>query len=138
MDASSADLIIIDSISTFSSYDATNAGGMGQIRSIAEFAMIYAKRNKKSIVIIGHVTKDGSISGPKTLEHLVDTVLFLEGSKYENYRILRTLKNRFGPTDEIGLFRMTEKGLIDLPNPGLEFVENTVGVPGSAIGITIE
>ena len=79
--------------------------------------MDVAKRTSRSIILIGHVTKDGAIAGPKVLEHLVDVVLSFEGVRYEDYRILRALKNRFGPTDEVGLFRMTEKGLIDLPNP---------------------
>lgn len=84
---------------------------------MSEVLMQVAKRSNKTIIVIGHVTKDGSISGPKTLEHLVDTVLFLEGSRYESYRILRALKNRFGPTDEIGLFSMGEFGLTDVKNP---------------------
>ncbi len=106
----SSSLVILDSISVFQSTSLeTNAGSTGLVRSMAEVLMQTAKKTGKTIVIIGHVTKDGAISGPKALEHLVDTVLFLEGSKYENYRILRALKNRFGPTDEIGLFQMTEK-----------------------------
>ena len=101
--------------------------------------MEFSKRTDRSIILIGHVTKEGTIFGPKILEHLVDTVLFLEGSKYEDYRILRALKNRFGPTDEIGLFRMTENGLIDIPNPGLEFVDKeNEHLSGSALGITLE
>ncbi|MDD2745035.1 MAG: magnesium chelatase domain-containing protein, partial [Candidatus Gracilibacteria bacterium] len=109
------------------------------IRSMAEVLMQIAKRSQKTIIVIGHVTKDGSISGPKTLEHLVDTVLFLEGSRHESYRILRSLKNRFGPTDEIGLFEMTEKGLIDILNPGKEFVQSErKGLIGSALAMTME
>ena len=71
--------------------------------------MEYAKRTNTSIIMIGHVTKDGDLAGPKTLEHLVDTVLYLEGNRYEEYRLLRTMKNRFGPTDEVGVFKMTDK-----------------------------
>ena len=105
----SSELVILDSISMFQSLSMdTNAGSTGLIRSIAEVLMHVAKNSKKTLIVIGHITKDGSISGPKTLEHLVDTVLFLEGSRHENYRILRSLKNRFGPTDEIGLFEMTD------------------------------
>lgn len=105
-----ASLVILDSISVFQSISIdTSAGSITLVRTMAEALMQTAKRLGKSIIVIGHVTKDGSISGPKTLEHLVDCVLFLEGSKYEDYRILRALKNRFGPTDEIGLFRMDEK-----------------------------
>ena len=101
--------------------------------------MEFSKRTGRSVILIGHVTKDGNISGPKVLEHLVDTILFLEGSKYEDYRILRTLKNRFGPTDEIGLFRMTEAGLQDMKNPGTEFVNNeNEKLSGSALTLTME
>lgn len=106
---------------------------------MTEAFMHLAKTTKKSILLIGHVTKDGSISGPKALEHLVDVVLFLEGSRTDQYRILRSFKNRFGSTDTIGLFRMEERGLIDIPNPGLEFVdEANFALPGSALSITIE
>ncbi len=106
---------------------------------MAEVLMQLAKRTQKTIIIIGHITKDGSISGPKTLEHLVDTVLFLEGSRHESYRILRSLKNRFGPTDEIGLFEMTEQGLIDILNPGKEFIQNErKQLIGSALAMTME
>lgn len=117
----------------------SQSGSIGQIRYVTEVFMEFSKRTGRSIILIGHVTKEGTISGPKILEHLVDTVLFLEGSKYEDYRILRALKNRFGPTDEIGLFRMTENGLIDIPNPGLEFVDKeNEHLSGLALGITLE
>jgi DNA repair protein RadA/Sms len=86
--------------------------------------MEYAKRTSTSIIMIGHVTKDGDLAGPKTLEHLVDTVLYLEGNRYEEYRLLRTMKNRFGPTDEVGVFKMTEHGLVDVANPGIEFLSD--------------
>ncbi|MDD2891900.1 MAG: DNA repair protein RadA [Candidatus Gracilibacteria bacterium] len=133
-------LIIIDSVSMISSLDiASQSGSITQIRYVTEVFMEFSKRTGRSIILIGHVTKEGTISGPKILEHLVDTVLFLEGSKYEDYRILRALKNRFGPTDEIGLFRMTEGGLVDIPNPGLEFVDQeNEHLSGSALGITLE
>lgn len=84
---------------------------------MTEILMNLAKKTNKSILLIGHVTKDGSISGPKSLEHLVDVVLFLEGVRTENYRLLRAFKNRFGSTENVGLFRMEESGLVDLPNP---------------------
>jgi DNA repair protein RadA/Sms len=118
IESSSCELVILDSISVFQSLSIdTNSGSTSLIRSMSEVLMQVAKRSNKTIIVIGHVTKDGSISGPKTLEHLVDTVLFLEGSRYESYRILRALKNRFGPTDEIGLFSMGEFGLTDVKNP---------------------
>ncbi|MDP2103903.1 MAG: magnesium chelatase domain-containing protein, partial [Candidatus Gracilibacteria bacterium] len=135
-----SELIVIDSVSMMSSLDITSgSGSIGQIRYVTEVFMEFSKRTGRSIILIGHVTKEGTISGPKILEHLVDTVLFLEGSKYEDYRILRALKNRFGPTDEIGLFRMTEKGLIDIANPGLEFIDReNEHLSGSALTITLE
>lgn len=137
---SPASLVVLDSISMFGSISVDSSSGtISLIRSMSEVFMQIAKRTKKSIIVIGHVTKDGSISGPKTLEHLVDTVLFLEGSRYEDYRILRALKNRFGATDEIGLFRMTESGLIDIENPGLEFIEpERTKLTGSALTMTLE
>ena len=133
-------VIIIDSISVlWSEYLEGSSGSISQIRTMTEALMEVAKRTQKIIILIGHVTKDGAISGPKALEHLVDVVLFLEGSRYENYRILRSYKNRFGPTDMVGLFRMTENGLIDIQNPGMEFVslENTK-LSWSALSITME
>ncbi|MCK9271982.1 DNA repair protein RadA [Candidatus Gracilibacteria bacterium] len=140
LEKENSSLIIIDSISViYSNVIGTTSGSINQIRYITETLMEFSKRTKKSVILIGHVTKDGSISGPKTLEHLVDTVLFIEGSKYENYRILRTFKNRFGPTDEVGLFTMTESGLQDLKNPGLEFINSeNQDISGSAIAMTLE
>lgn len=137
---SEAQVVIIDSISVLASDMIEGASGsISQIRTMTEAFMHLAKTTKKSILLIGHVTKDGSISGPKALEHLVDVVLFLEGSRTDQYRILRSFKNRFGSTDTIGLFRMEERGLIDIPNPGLEFVdEANFALPGSALSITIE
>lgn len=136
----SSGLIVIDSVSMISSLDVSSqSGSITQIRYVTEVFMEFSKRTGRSIILIGHVTKEGTISGPKILEHLVDTVLFLEGSKYEDYRILRALKNRFGPTDEIGLFRMAENGLVDIANPGLEFVDQeNEHLSGSALGITLE
>lgn len=118
IERSGATIIIIDSLSVLSSSSLEGSpGSISQIRIMTETCMHVAKKLKKSIILIGHVTKDGSIGGPKSLEHLVDVVLFLEGVRTENYRILRSLKNRFGSTDSVGLFRMEESGLIDLPNP---------------------
>lgn len=135
-----AEIIIIDSLSVLGSdsLDGTS-GSISQIRTMTEVFMSLAKTLGKSIILIGHVTKDGSIGGPKSLEHLVDVVLYLEWVRTENYRILRALKNRFGPTDTVWLFRMESSGLIDLPNPGLEFVDEvTTRLPGSALSLTIE
>ncbi len=140
IERSTASIIIIDSLSVLSSSSIDGSpGSISQIRIMTEMCMHIAKKMQKSIILIGHVTKDGSIGGPKSLEHLVDVVLFLEGVRTENYRILRALKNRFGPTDSVGLFRMEEKWLIDLPNPGMEFIDSDGTVlSGSALTFTIE
>lgn len=135
-----ARIVIIDSISVLSSERIEGSpGSISQIRIMTELLMNLAKKSDKSILLIGHVTKDGSISWPKSLEHLVDVVLFLEWVRTENYRILRAFKNRFGSADNVGLFRMEEWGLVDIVNPGLEFIdpENTK-LSGSALTFTIE
>lgn len=135
-----SDIVIIDSISVLSSNILEWViGSIAQIRTMTELFMSLAKRLSKSILLIGHITKDGSISWPKSLEHLVDIVLFLEGSRSEEYRILRSFKNRFWSTDTVGLFRMTERGLVDLPNPGFEFIDKNHSIlSGSALSFTIE
>ena len=140
IERSSASIIIIDSLSVLSSSSIDGSpGSISQIRIMTEMCMHIAKKMQKSIILIGHVTKDWSIGGPKSLEHLVDVVLFLEWVRTENYRILRALKNRFGPTDSVWLFRMEEKWLIDLPNPGMEFIDSDGTVlSGSALTFTIE
>lgn len=140
LESDSSELVILDSVSVFGSRNfPQSAGSVTLVRATAEVAMEFAKRTGKAVILIGHVTKDGAISGPKALEHLVDTVLFLEGSRYEDYRILRSLKNRFGATDEIALFRMTETGLRDLANPGLEFSDSkNAELSGSALTVTME
>ncbi len=135
-----ASIIIIDSLSVLSSDSLYwTPGSITQIRTMTEMLMGVAKRMNISIVLIGHVTKDGSISWPKSLEHLVDVVLFLEGTRTENYRLLRAFKNRFWSTENVGLFRMEATGLIDLPNPGREFInpENAL-LAGSALTFTLE
>ena len=99
--------------------------------------MHFAKNTNTAVILIGHVTKDGDLAGPKTLEHLVDTVLFLEGDRYQSYRILRAMKNRFGPTDAIGLFEMGENGLLDLKNPAEGILKTTPQI-GSALTIALE
>ncbi len=110
---------------------------MAQIRSITETFMHFSKTTNTAIILIGHVTKDGDLAGPKTLEHLVDTVLFLEGDRYQSYRILRAMKNRFGPTDAIGLFEMSELGLLDLKNPAEGILRTTPQI-GAALTIALE
>jgi len=141
IEKSDAEIIIIDSLSVLSSSSIEGSpGSVSQIRVMTEMCMHLAKKMQKSIVLIGHITKDGSISGPKSLEHLVDVVLFLEGVRTENYRILRALKNRFGSTDAVGLFRMEQGGLVDLPNPWLEFIDTNLrnSTSGSALSFAME
>ncbi|KKQ40793.1 MAG: repair protein radA protein [Candidatus Magasanikbacteria bacterium GW2011_GWA2_37_8] len=133
-------LAIIDSVQTVSSSEAEGeAGNITQIRACTTKLMALAKTTGAVIVLIGQVTKDGAVAGPKTLEHLVDVVLYLEGDKYHQYRILRAAKNRFGSTDEIGVFNMMEHGLVEVKNPSAAFLsgrEDTV--PGSVVTCLVE
>lgn len=111
-------LVIIDSIQTMYSEDITSAAGsVSQVREITAQIMKVSKSRGITTIIIGHVTKDGNIAGPRVLEHMVDTVLYLEGERYFSYRILRGVKNRFGSTNEIGMFEMKEKGMVEITNP---------------------
>ena len=133
-------LVVIDSIQTLQSDELEGMpGSVGQVRSCAERITTVAKGFGISVIIIGHVTKDGAIAGPKTLEHMVDTVLYLEGERFQNARLLRTLKNRFGAIEEVGIFEMNEKGLKEIDNPSALFLEDRViGVPGSVITVLLE
>lgn len=118
-------LVIADSIQTFwDPEDGASAGSVGQVRLSTVKFLEQAKKNSIPIFIIGHVTKDGQVAGPKTLEHLVDTVLYLEGDQYHQYRILRSVKNRFGNIAEIGVFDMQSKGLIEIKNPSEIFLDD--------------
>lgn len=135
------DLVIIDSISVMNTHNASGtAGSINQIKYIAETLQQYAKQNATSFILIGHITKDGAVAGPKSLEHLVDVVLFFEGERYDDIRLLRSLKNRFGSTWDIWIFKMTESGLLDLDNPGLELIsdKNLSESIGSSLSITVE
>jgi DNA repair protein RadA/Sms len=112
------DIVIIDSIQTMYSPDISSApGSVSQIRENTGALMQVAKKDNISMILVGHVTKDGNIAGPRVLEHMVDTVLYFEGEKYHTYRILRGVKNRFGSTNEIGIFEMTQNGLQPVANP---------------------
>jgi DNA repair protein RadA/Sms len=127
-------LVIVDSIQTMSTEDLTGAAGSaGQVRESADRLTTAAKRLNIPIFLVGHVTKEGSIAGPKVLEHIVDSVLELSGERTGDLRILRAIKNRFGATDEVGLFRVAEFGLEEVTNPSQFFLEHAdTGVPGSA------
>ena len=135
------DLVIVDSIQAiYTGLIQSSAGSVSQIRECCNFLMEIAKTNNISIIVIGHVTKEGNIAGPKVLEHMVDTVIQFEGDKYKSYRILRSIKNRFGNTSEIGVFEMGVKGLVEIINPSQVFLSeyNRTQTPGSTIIVTSE
>lgn len=133
-------LVIVDSIQTLSSSELDGmAGSVGQIRHSAELLIAAAKSKGIPIIIVGHVTKEGAIAGPKVLEHMVDTVLYLEGERFANARILRTLKNRFGAVEEVGIFEMVGEGLKEVSNPSALFLQDRVkNVPGSMVTVILE
>lgn len=132
------DFMVIDSIQTIYKSGLSSApGSVAQVRECGADLMRFAKENGITTVIIGHVTKYGMIAGPKTLEHIVDTVLYFEGDKNQQYRIVRTTKNRFGSTNEIGVFEMGETGLKEIPNPSSLFISGSVN-SGSAVISVVE
>ncbi|GAQ95642.1 DNA repair protein RadA [Thermodesulfovibrio aggregans] len=132
-------VLIVDSIQTVYTEEAVSApGSVTQIRETATKLMNFAKTTGTAVFLIGHVTKEGAIAGPRVLEHLVDTVLYFEGDRGYAYRILRSVKNRFGPTNEIGVFEMTSQGLTEVENPSLIFLSEHGASSGSAITATIE
>jgi DNA repair protein RadA/Sms len=132
--------VIIDSVQTMYSDDITSApGSVSQVREITARIMKMCKQTGITTIIIGHVTKDGNIAGPRVLEHMVDTVLYLEGERYFSYRILRGVKNRFGSTNEIGMFEMQNEGLVEITNPSQLLISERDGnPPGSAIVVSLE
>ena len=134
------ELIIVDSVQTVSSLDLDGVAGMpAQVREVASNLIRVAKESSTPLVLVGHVTKDGSIAGPRTLEHLVDVVCHFEGDRQTSLRFIRTLKNRFGPTDEVGCFEMSGEGIIEVPDPSSLFVsEQQTSVSGTCITITVE
>lgn len=133
-------LMIVDSIQTMATTDLTGmAGSVGQVRESAFRLLNFAKETGTVVFLVGHVTKEGAIAGPKVLEHLVDTVLYLEGDKHHEFRILRSQKNRFGPVDEVGVFTMAGSGLIEVNNPSDVFLEERQkNVAGSCVAIVME
>lgn len=132
--------LVIDSIQTMHTEDLNStAGNVSQVRACAARFQRWAKLQGTPVFIVGHVTKQGSIAGPKVLEHIVDTVLYLEGDPFHTYRLLRCVKNRFGATSEVGVFEMATKGMLEVANPSEAFLaERMVNVPGSAVAVTIE
>lgn len=137
---SKPEIVIIDSIQTmYHSQISSAPGSVSQVRECTSHLMKIAKSNGIAIFIVGHVTKQGEIAGPKLLEHMVDTVLYFEGERHHTYRILRTVKNRFGSTNEIGIFEMKEDGLIEVDNPSELFLsQRPIGVAGSSVVASIE
>jgi DNA repair protein RadA/Sms len=133
-------VLMVDSIQTVATDAMEGApGSVGQVRECAARLMRFAKDENIAVVVVGHVTKDGGIAGPKTLEHVVDTVLYFEGEGGVDHRVLRATKNRFGSVDEIGVFRMTERGLVPVGNPSALFIGERTGQPtGSAVTALIE
>ncbi len=133
-------LLVIDSIQTTQDPALNSTAGLvAQVRQCATELQRLAKGSGLSILIIGHVTKDGNIAGPRVLEHIVDAVLYLEGDPFQQYRLLRGVKNRFGATSEVGVFEMSGAGLAQVPNPSEAFLEERViNASGSAIAITLE
>jgi DNA repair protein RadA/Sms len=140
LDALRPDLAIIDSIQTmWADHVEAAPGSVAQVRAAAHELVSFAKRRGTAVVLVGHVTKEGQIAGPRVVEHMVDTVLYFEGERGHQFRILRAVKNRFGPADEIGVFEMTGGGLAEVANPSALFLsERGQAVPGSAVFAGIE
>lgn len=134
------DLLVIDSIQTVYRPELeSSAGSVTQVRESASQLRELAKTTGIAVFLIGHVTKQGTIAGPRVLEHIVDTVLYLEGDRYQAYRLLRSVKNRFGATSEVGVFEMQERGMVEITNPSEAFLaERMINAPGSAIAVTME
>ena len=127
-------LVIVDSVQTLETQDLNGvAGSVGQVRECAHRLQKIAKLYHIPIFLVGHITKEGVVAGPKTLEHVVDTVLSLEGDPTSQFRILRSTKNRFGSTDEVGIFEMTDLGMIEVKNPSRLFLDQKVKAPGSCV-----
>lgn len=133
-------LLIVDSIQTTTLPELeSSAGSVSQVRECASRLRELAKSSGIAVFLIGHVTKEGTIAGPRVLEHIVDTVLYLEGDRFQSYRLLRSVKNRFGATSEVGVFEMGEHGMAEVANPSEAFLaERMVNAPGSAIAVTME
>lgn len=134
------DFLVIDSIQTMQLDELeSTAGSVTQVRECAGKLRETAKMNNITVFMIGHVTKEGNIAGPRILEHIVDTVLYLEGDRFMSLRLLRSVKNRYGATSEVGVFEMLEEGLVEVANPSEVFLaERMVNAPGSAIVVTME
>jgi len=133
-------LVVVDSIQTMYLDELTSAAGsISQVRECAARLQTLCKSSGVAAMLVGHVTKSGALAGPKVLEHIVDTVLYLEGDRFHTYRLLRSVKNRFGATSEVGVFEMRGDGMVEVANPSEAFLaERLVSAPGSAIAVTME
>ncbi len=134
------DALVVDSIQTVRTQDLESVpGSIGQIRECAGRLLSFAKRRSVPVFLIGHITKEGSVAGPKSLEHIVDVVLYFEGERHQNQKIIRAVKNRFGPANELGIFEMTGRGLVSVENPSQLFLsERAEDVAGSVVLCTLE
>ncbi|WOP17259.1 DNA repair protein RadA [Raineyella sp. LH-20] len=142
VDQVSPTLLVVDSVQTMTAEGADGTpGGVTQVREVTAELVRVAKQRHLAVIIVGHVTKDGSIAGPRTLEHLVDVVLSFEGDRHSGFRMVRATKNRFGAADEVGCFEMRENGIVEVPDPSGLFTSTTGGettVPGTCITVTVE
>jgi len=139
LEAERPEVCVIDSVQTLHAAGLTGAAGsVGQVREVAGRLARVAKKRSVAIVLVGHVTKDGALAGPRVLEHLVDCVLQFEGERERTYRTLRALKNRFGSTNEVGVFEMREDGLVEVADPSSRFVEEASRAPGSVVLCAME
>ena len=140
IEATEPDLLVVDSVQTVASAQVEGApGGVSQVREVAASLIAAAKARDLPVILVGHVTKDGSVAGPRTLEHLVDVVCQFEGDRHSRLRLVRAVKNRYGPTDEVGCFDLTENGIVGLADPSGLFLSHTgAGVPGTCVTVTLE
>jgi DNA repair protein RadA/Sms len=131
---------VLDSVQTIGTAEADGSpGGVTQVREVTSALVRVAKRRGMAVIIVGHVTKDGAIAGPRLLEHLVDVVLAFEGDRHSGFRMVRATKNRFGPADEVGCFEMVDSGIVEVPDPsGLFTSQHCEPVPGTAVTVTME
>ena len=133
-------LLVVDSVQTIGTAEADGSvGGVSQVREVTAALVRVAKRRGMAVVLVGHVTKEGSIAGPRLLEHLVDVVLSFEGDRHSGFRMVRATKNRFGPADEVGCFEMGERGIVEVPDPsGLFTSRHAEPVPGTCVTVSME
>ena len=140
LEAADPALLVVDSVQTIASAEVDGApGGVSQVREVAGALIAAAKARQVPVLLVGHVTKDGTVAGPRTLEHLVDVVCQFEGDRHSRLRMVRAVKNRFGPTDEVGCFDLSESGIVGLSDPSGLFLSHLgAGVPGTCVTVTLE